>query len=96
MTCKLTSPELQKRKATVLADLRRQVLEKKELANGYAFKFKGTDAVIDQLHEFIKTERQCCGFFTFNLSIAGDQGAIWLELTGDDGVKDFIKMELEL
>lgn len=96
MTCKLTSPELHKRKETVLADLRKQVIEKKELDNGYAFKFKGSDAMIDQLNEFIKTERQCCDFFTFHLSIAGDQSEVWLELTGAKGVKDFIKTELEL
>ncbi len=96
MTCKLTSPELQKRKATVLVALRKQVIDKKELSNGYAFKFEGSDAMIDKLNEFIKTERQCCDFFTFNLTISGDKSTVWLELTGADGVKDFIKTELEL
>ncbi len=94
MSCKLTSPELQKRKETVLADLRKQVIEKKELKNGYAFKFKSTDKMLEQLNEFIKTERQCCDFFTFGLSVSGN--AAWLELTGEDGVKDFISTELGL
>ena len=94
MVCKLTSPELRKRKETVLADLRKQVIEKKELSNGYAFKFEGSDAMIDKLNEFIKTERQCCDFFTFNITASGNE--VWLELTGEDGVKDFIKTELEL
>ena len=35
LTCKLTAPEMQKRKATVLASLQKQILEKKELENGY-------------------------------------------------------------
>lgn len=96
ITCKLTSPELQKRKETVLASLKKQVLEKKELKNGYAFKFNGTDKIIDELTEFIKTERECCSFFTFNLSISGDKSEVWLELISKDGGKDFINSEMGL
>ncbi|RZK18759.1 MAG: hypothetical protein EOO43_12260 [Flavobacterium sp.] len=96
LSCKLTTPELQQRKATVLASLRKQVVERRELEYGYAFKFAGTDQVVDELAEFIKTERECCDFFTFNLSVSGDKSEAWLELTGVDGVKDFIKTELEL
>jgi len=62
----------------------------------YAFKFPGTDAMLDELTEFIKTERECCDFFTFNISISGDKSEAWLELTGLEGAKDFIKTELEL
>lgn len=94
LSCKLTTPELQKRKKTVLASLKNQVIEKKELQNGFAFKFTGSDEMIDELTEFIKTERECCGFFTFNLSIGGDKRESWLELTGAEGVKEFISTEL--
>lgn len=54
---------MQKRKATVIASLKSQIIEKKELENGYIYKFKGNDPVLDELAEFIKTERQCCDFF---------------------------------
>lgn len=96
LACKLTTPELQKRKATVLASLKKRILEKKELSNGYAYRFIGSDEVIDELTEFIKTERECCDFFTFNLSINGDKSEAWLELKGAEGAKEFIKSELEL
>jgi hypothetical protein len=96
LTCKLTSPELQQRKSTVISNLKAQVIEKKELKNGYAFKFPGNDKMIDELTEFIKTERECCDFFTFNLSISGDKSEAWLELSGDSNVKDFITGELGL
>lgn len=96
MSCKLTTPELRERKETVIASLKQQIIEKKELRNGYAFKFLGTDKVLDELTEFIKTERECCDFFTFGLSISGDKREAWLELTGADGVKDFIISELGL
>jgi hypothetical protein len=96
LSCKLTTPELQKRKETVLASLKSQITDKKELKDGYAFKFPGTDKVLDELTEFIKTERACCDFFTFNLSVSGDKSEAWLELTGVDGAKDFITTELGL
>lgn len=96
LSCKLTSPELKKRKETVIASLKAQLLEKKELKNGYAFRFTGNDSTLDELTEFIKTERECCSFFTFNLIASGDKTSIWLELTGAEGTKNFITSELGL
>lgn len=96
LSCKLTTPELQKRKETVIASLKQKVLDKKELTNSYAYKFSGTDEILDELTEFIKTERTCCDFFTFGLSVSGDKSEAWLELTGVDGAKDFITAELGL
>jgi hypothetical protein len=95
-TCKLTSPELQRRKATVLASIRSKILEKKELPDGYTYKFKGTDAILDELSTFIKTERLCCDFFDYSLKVDGDGAETWLVISGPAGVKDFIKSELEL
>ena len=96
LACKLTTPELQKRKETVIASLKKQMIDRKELKDGYAFKFPGTDKVLDELTEFIKTERECCDFFIFNLSVSGDKSEAWLELTGAVGVKDFVTAELGL
>jgi len=96
LVCKLPSKEMQERKLTVLASLKKQIIERKELPNGYAFRFDGSDNVLDELTEFIKTERECCSFFTFNLSVSGDKSELWLELTGVEGAKDFITQELEL
>ncbi len=96
LTCKLTTPELRERKETVIASLKKQMLEKKELKNGFAYKFSGSDTMVDELATFVKTERACCDFFIFNLSISGDKSEAWLEITGPNGAKDFIKTELEL
>lgn len=95
MTCKLTSPELQKRKATVIAAIRKLIKEKKELTNGYAYRFVGTDHNVDLLTDFIKTERQCCDFFNFSIDVNNDE-TTWLKITGTKGVKGFITSELEL
>jgi len=96
LVCKLTTPEMDARKATILTSLRKQVLDKEELTNGYSFKFIGTDSMINELTEFAKTERHCCDFFTFNLSISGDTSAVWFDITGPLEAKEFIRTELEL
>jgi hypothetical protein len=96
LSCKLSTPKLIKRKETVLKSLKQQILETIELSDGYAFRFPGTDKVIDELTAFIKSERTCCDFFIFGLSISGDKSEAWLELTGPEGAKDFITGELGL
>lgn len=96
LTCKLTSPELRVRKETVIKSLKSQCLQKEELTNGYSYKFVGSDKMVDELTEFVKTERACCDFFIFNLSISGDKTEAWLEITGPKGAKDFIRTELEM
>jgi hypothetical protein len=96
IACKLTTLEIQKRRSTVIDSLKNHILETKELEDGYAFKFEGTDKVVDELVEFIKTERECCDFFNFNLSVSGDKSEAWLHITGVEGAKDFIMAELDL
>jgi hypothetical protein len=95
LSCKLTTPELRKRKEEVIAKLKAQILEKKELTNGFSYKFHGTDQVLDEITSFIKSERQCCDFFNFNVSVNNDS-VIWLEISGQDGAKEFITTELEM
>lgn len=95
LSCKLTTPELQQRKKTVVAELQNLLLEKTELENGFKYKFDGSDKMLDLLNSFIKTERLCCDFFVFNLTASSDTKFTWLELTGPEGVKDFIKYEIE-
>jgi hypothetical protein len=95
LTCKLTTPELQQRKKTVIAELKNQVLEKVETDQGFKYKFDGSDKMLDLLNSFIKTERLCCDFFVFNLTASSDTKFTWLELSGPEGTKDFIKHEVD-
>jgi hypothetical protein len=96
ISCKLTTEELQKRKETVLESLKKQILEKKELKDGYVFKFSGSDSTANELIEFVRSERSCCNFFVFTLSFSGDGKETWLSLTGPDGTKEMISDELGL
>ena len=94
VACKLTTPELQERKRTVLAEVKGLVIERKETEKGVRYKFDGSDKTIDLLTSFIKTERLCCGFFDFDLSVGGEDSFVWLELSGPEGTKDFIEAEI--
>lgn len=97
VSCKLTSPELQKRKTEVIALLKANVLERKEVTNGYQYSFKGSDKMLDDLVTFIKTERACCDFFTFKLSVEDEATNVLLTITGPKkGAKEFINTEMEL
>jgi hypothetical protein len=95
LTCKLTSPELRKRKEEIISNLKTKILEKKELPDGYAYKFNGNDEILDFLTAFIKSERMCCDFFNFKLLIS-NASVVWLEISGAEGAKEFIKTELEM
>jgi hypothetical protein len=94
-SCKLTTAELEKRKTDVLSVIKSKVLDKKELSNGYSFKFENTDEMIDMLTDFIKSERQCCDFFNFSIHVNND-GNLWFDLTGPKDAKEIISSELAL
>ena len=92
--CSLTGAEFRERRETVIAALRQDVLEVRETQQGYTYRFSGTDDMLLRLAEFIRTERMCCAFFTFTLTVGNAQSDIWLELSGPDGTKEFIRAEL--
>jgi hypothetical protein len=67
------------------------VLEIKELTNGYGFRLPLETAQLQKVITFVDNERLCCPFFTFTLVI-GEQ--FWLELSGSEEVKAYIKAEI--
>ena len=94
VACKLTTPELQERKRTVIAELKKALLDKKETKDGFKYKFESSDELIDKVTTFVKTERLCCEFFDFTVSITSETNEMWLELSGPEGTKKFIAEEI--
>jgi hypothetical protein len=90
LACTLTGAEQVTRQAEV-NELFTHVQQVDELADGYALRFPGSDAWANALLQFTSFERRCCPFFTFVLVFEPEQGAIWLQLRGPDGVKAIIK-----
>jgi len=94
LTCKLSTPELQERKRTVIAELKTLIKERKEEPNAVSYKLESSDKNIDLISAFIKTERLCCDFFQFSLRVESDSEFMWLKLSGPEGVTEFIREEI--
>jgi hypothetical protein len=68
------------------------VTEVKELADGYAFRLPA-ELLLD-VARFVELERLCCPFFGFFIEVESEGGEVILRLTGREGVKDFVKAEV--
>ena len=70
------------------------VREVRELADGYALRLPTGSEALLQAANFIARERLCCSFFHFALEVEPDGGPFWLQLTGQEGTKEFVKQVL--
>ena len=68
----------------------------KELSDGYSFRFKAGSQTIRDAAEFIVYERLCCPFFNFELIVEADTNRMWLNLRGQNGIKEFIRQEFDI
>ena len=66
----------------------------RELPNGYSVRLPNDSDVLLTAAKFMAVERLCCPFFDFSLEIEREGGAVWLSLTGREGVKPFIMAEI--
>lgn len=72
----------------------RAVVDIGELPDGYAFRLPNESEVLLKAAEFVSLERLCCPFLGFALEVEPESGAVWLRLTGREGVKAFIREEI--
>ena len=78
---------------TLLDRVKSSMTETRELPDGYAFRIDTGKTPLVQVAEWISLERKCCPFFEFRLRIHGQDGTLWLDLTGPRGVKQFIQQD---
>lgn len=90
IACSLTEPERQAREQVLQREVFSGIQEVRELPDGYALRYPGDAAWLDTLAGFIRFERECCPFFTFELRCEPEQGPLWLHLRGPEGVKGFV------
>ncbi len=70
------------------------VQEVREMPDGYAFRLPPESDVLRRAADFIANERLCCPFFGFALELEPQSAALWLRLTGGEGVKQFLQADL--
>ena len=77
-----------------IESLFRSVSQVEQLTNGYSFRLPNNAESLRKAAEFIALEKLCCPFFGFTLEVEKEGGAVWLSLTGSEGVKPFILAEI--
>jgi hypothetical protein len=90
IVCTLSNEERAQR-ADEVTDLLGDALEVRDLQNGFAFRFPGSEDWAVRLLDYIVFERRCCRFFTFELVFEPDLGATWLHVCGPEGVKELLR-----
>ena len=91
IACTLTNSELQDRRRTVLDSVKQAIVETKELDDGFALSFPSSGGSFQELAAMVDLERQCCPFLRFRITAEPGGGPLWLEITGPEGTKDFLK-----
>ena len=64
-----------------------------ETEKGYEFQFGPQDVTLVELADWIANESKCCPFFDFHIDLENEGKLICLRLTGEEGVKQFIRAE---
>ncbi len=90
IACSLTDSEFRERRQTVLREARQKMLEVKEIADGYIYRFPSDDDSLAQIINLVRLERKCCRFLQFRITVEAGEGDTWLELTGAQGTKEFL------
>ena len=67
-----------------------------ETEKGYEFQFSPKDVSLAELAEWTVAESKCCAFFDFHLDLENEGQLLCLRLTGEEGIKAFIRSEFHV
>jgi hypothetical protein len=76
--------------------LKAAVAETQEGERSLRFRVSDERMDLTALAEWVRLERRCCPFFTFQIELQDGGGPTWLTLSGRSGVKEFIRLEIGL
>ena len=72
------------------------VEEARELPDGYALRLPNDADTFAHATRFMAHEQECCPFLDISLERGAADGPLWLQITGQEGVKQFLQVELGL
>jgi hypothetical protein len=81
---------------SLCARLREAITERRELADGYAFRLSDESMSLVDAARWVNLERLCCPFLTFGLEITGSDHDYWLMLEGPPEAKAIVREALVL
>ncbi len=67
-----------------------------EIEKGYEFQFSPQDVTLAELADWVVAESKCCPFFDFHMDLENEGKLICLRLTGEEGIKQFIRAEFSV
>ena len=67
-----------------------------ELERGYELQFSPKSVSIAELSSWVTAESKCCPFFDFHIDLEKEGTLLCLRLTGEEGIKAFIRSEFGL
>jgi hypothetical protein len=67
-----------------------------ETDKGYEFQFDPSTVSLAELARWAVAEGKCCPFFDFHIDMERAGGLLCLRLTGDEGIKPFIRTEFQI
>lgn len=90
---KAFTPQQRKQWKQLIDQLMPAVVSARERNDGYALQVDTRKLSLVEAAQWVELERKCCPFFNFQLDLHGEDGGLWLSLTGREGLKQFIEMD---
>ncbi len=69
--------------------------EMRKVSGGYAFRYPGTMEYAERVFNFVRYERKCCPFLSFEIAFEPEERGIWLYVGGDERVEDYLDRGVE-
>ena len=91
----LTAEERARHKSLTekLMAVRKEIVETEK---GYEFQYRPTDVSLAELAAWVSAESKCCPFFDFHIDLEREGKLACLRLTGEEGIKAFIRAEFKM
>ena len=67
-----------------------------ETEKGYEFQYSPSTVSLAELADWVAAESKCCPFFGFHIDLEKEGQLLCLRLTGEEGVKSFMRAEFQL
>jgi len=67
-----------------------------ETEKGYEFQFTAANVSLAELADWVAAEGKCCPFFDFHIDLEHGASLLCLRLTGEEGIKPFIRGEFQV
>jgi hypothetical protein len=67
-----------------------------ESQKGYEFQFRPSEVTLAELADWVVMEGKCCPFFDFHIDLENEGALLCLRLTGENGIKAFIRAEFHI